>query len=79
MQRQPRGRRHLCASRGQSRSSGTALGAPDRRDRRVATGVVSCKAVEIMKAVVREMRGFRISGLRRHAVEMLVPQRMQEP
>jgi hypothetical protein len=35
-QRQPRERRRPCAPRGQSRSSGTAPGAPDRRDRRVA-------------------------------------------
>jgi hypothetical protein len=34
-----RARRRPCAPRGQSRSSGTARGAPDRRDRRVAKAV----------------------------------------
>jgi hypothetical protein len=37
---QPRERRRLCTPRGQSRSSGTAPGAPDRRDRRVAKALV---------------------------------------
>jgi hypothetical protein len=32
----------LCTPRGQSRSSGTAPGAPDRRDRRVAVALVRC-------------------------------------
>jgi hypothetical protein len=40
-QRQPREHRRPCAPPGQSRSSGPAPDAPDRRDRRVAIGLVS--------------------------------------
>jgi hypothetical protein len=51
-QKQPRERRRPCAPRGQSRSSGTVPGAPDRRDRRVAVGVARLEAVRIANAVV---------------------------
>jgi len=40
-QRQPRERRRPCPLRGQSRSSGTAPGAPDHRDRLVANPIAS--------------------------------------
>jgi hypothetical protein len=43
-QRQPRERRRPCAPRGQSRSSGTAPGAPDRRDRLVAEAITRPRA-----------------------------------
>ena len=45
-QRQPRERRAYARLRGRSRSSGTAPGAPDRRDRRVATGSVRLAPAE---------------------------------
>jgi hypothetical protein len=52
-QRQPHARPRPCAPRGQSRSSGTARGASDRRDHRVAIAVASSRPGRETNAIVR--------------------------
>jgi hypothetical protein len=61
-QRRPRERPRICASRGQFRSPGTELGAPDRRGRRVAdAGGGGIEAI-VWRASARARARVRLEG-----------------